>query len=152
MLDAEELAALGRHRLAEIGAHTLTHATLASLSVDAQRREIEGAKALIERVIGRRVASFAYPFGKKGDFTHETTALVREAGYLRACTATAGTVGSDGDPYLLPRLGVPDGDGNALERMMNGLLRPPSKARDLPVRWRHHPQPGGLAGRPEEAA
>jgi hypothetical protein len=44
------------------------------------------------------VASFAYPFGKAGDFTRETTALVREAGYARACTATAGTVGTDGDP------------------------------------------------------
>lgn len=122
LLDSVELARLGRHPLAEIGAHTLTHAALASLPLAAQETEIVGGKAVIERITGSRVASFAYPFGQRGDFTPETTALVRSAGYARACTATPGSVGDACDPFTLPRLGIPDGDGASLERMMNGML------------------------------
>jgi peptidoglycan/xylan/chitin deacetylase (PgdA/CDA1 family) len=94
LLDATELATLGRHPLAEIGAHTLTHAVLASLPAAGQHAEIVGGKHTVERITGRRVTSFAYPFGKSTDFTTETTALVRNAGFTRACTAIAGTVGT----------------------------------------------------------
>lgn len=122
VLDAGELARLARHPLAEIGAHSLTHAALAGLSLPAQRTEIVRGKAVLEQVTGRSVSSFAYPFGHSGDFTAETVALVRSAGYERACTAMAGVVEPDGDAFLLPRLGIPDGDGAAFERMVNGLL------------------------------
>lgn len=122
LLDAVELARLGRHPLAEVGAHTLTHAALAVLPFAAQRTEIVGGKAVVERITGCRVTSFAYPFGQRSDFTPETTALVRNAGYARACTAMPGTVENDCDPFMLPRLGIPDGGGASLERMMNGLL------------------------------
>lgn len=122
LLAADELARLGRHPLAEVGAHTLTHAALAVLPVDAQQTEIVGGKAVIERITGRRVSSFAYPFGQPGDFTPETIALVRTAGYTRACTASPGIVDRDCDPFMLPRLGIPDDGAAALERMVNGLV------------------------------
>jgi peptidoglycan/xylan/chitin deacetylase (PgdA/CDA1 family) len=113
---------LASHPLAEIGAHTLTHVALESIPVGEQRAEIAGAKSVLERITGRPVTSFAYPFGKPDDLTADTPALVRHAGYARACTATPGTVERDSDPFLLARLGVPDGGGISLERMMNGLL------------------------------
>ena len=90
--------------------------------MDAQHTEIVGGKAVIERITGRRVSSFAYPFGQPGDFTPETIALVRTAGYTRACTASPGIVDRDCDPFTLPRLGIPDDGAAALERMMNGLV------------------------------
>ncbi|HZG67169.1 MAG TPA: hypothetical protein VEZ12_10525, partial [Herpetosiphonaceae bacterium] len=47
--------------------------------------------------------SFAFPFG---DFTLDTIALVREAGFTVACTTRAGSVGAGGDTLQLPRFEV----------------------------------------------
>ena len=122
LLDTRELARLGRHRLADVGAHTLTHAARPPLALPAQETEIVGGKGVIERITWRHVVSFAYPFGQRGDFTPETTALVRNAGYSLACTAIPGTVERDCDPFMLPRIGIPDEDGASVERMMKGVL------------------------------
>ena len=99
----------------------MTHASLSGLPAARQEEEIVEAKSALERLNGASVVSFAYPFGKQTDFTPETTALVRRAGYARACTAMAGVIGSTCDPFVLPRLGIPDCDGGALARMLDGL-------------------------------
>ena len=132
LLDTDGLAALASHPLAEIGAHTVTHASLSGLPAARQEEEIVEAKSALERLNGASVVSFAYPFGKQTDFTPETTALVRRAGYARACTAMAGVVGPTCDPFVLPRLGIPDCDGGALARMLDGLL---SRARASARFW-----------------
>src|ERR1700691_3986057 len=54
-------------RLAEagmsVGAHTLTHPVLSLCSDEAARCEIQGSKTELERVLGKPVWAFAYPFG-----------------------------------------------------------------------------------------
>jgi peptidoglycan/xylan/chitin deacetylase (PgdA/CDA1 family) len=95
----------------EIGSHSVTHPRLSALSSAAQREEIESSTREVERVTARRVASFAYPFGKPRDYSSETTRIVGDAGLLRACTNVRGLAVADTDPYELPRLFVYDCDG-----------------------------------------
>ena len=111
-LASDELACLARDVRIEIGAHTVSHPRLGALPGAAQRTEIEAGKVALESIIGRRVESFAYPFGRAGDYTVETTHLVREAGFARACINQAGVVDRSTDRFALPRLYVRDWNGD----------------------------------------
>lgn len=105
-MSASEVVELGNDSHAEIGGHTLTHPSLAGCSPDEQRREIAGGREALERVLGRAVTRFAYPFGARQDWNAATQALVREAGYCLAVTTRAGVVGGGTDPYAVPRFAV----------------------------------------------
>jgi peptidoglycan/xylan/chitin deacetylase (PgdA/CDA1 family) len=94
----------------EIGAHTVSHPRLGTLTAAAARAEIAGSKAILERVLGTAVDSFAYPFGSRADFTVETESIVREAGYRRACSTIERLTGPDVDPFTLGRITVYDWD------------------------------------------
>lgn len=67
-----------------VGGHTMTHPRLSDLSRSEQRHEIQGCKRVIERSLDVEVRAFAYPFGSALDYTPESAALVREAGYRYA--------------------------------------------------------------------
>ncbi|HXJ42352.1 MAG TPA: polysaccharide deacetylase family protein [Bryobacteraceae bacterium] len=105
-LSGDELAALSRHALVEIGGHTVTHSRLSALRVEEQRREIVGCRRELGEVTGRPVESFSFPFGGSGDYSAATCQMVREAGYLRACTTAGRRMGRGSDPYQLPRVHV----------------------------------------------
>lgn len=121
-LTPAEVQRLTAGGLVEIGAHTVTHPSLAKLSVTAQQQQIERSKADLEKLSGQPVASFSYPHGQRGDFTEETAALVERAGFAGACAAYAGVVTRETNRFQLPRNGVPDCDGDAFARRMAELF------------------------------
>lgn len=47
----------------EVGSHSLTHANLTSVSPEQRAIELEQSKAILEKITGVPVTSFAYPFG-----------------------------------------------------------------------------------------
>lgn len=98
-----------------IGAHSVSHATLSACNPSAQRLEIRRSKDDLERLLGRRVPMFAYPFG---DFGPETPGMVRETGYDGACIADPGAVWTDTDPFQLPRVAVLDWDAAEFGRQI----------------------------------
>jgi len=114
-----ELCRLSASDLIEIGSHTLSHPDLAALSVADQRHEIHHSKARLEEILGRQVASFAYPFGSG---TSDTVALVREAGYQYACSSRPDVVWNDADPLRLTRVVVRDSDGDEFARRLRYWL------------------------------
>lgn len=66
----------------EIGAHTVNHPILSSISLDEARTEIVESKRLLEEIVGVKVKYFAYPNGRYGqDFDSLHIKLVEEAGY-----------------------------------------------------------------------
>jgi peptidoglycan/xylan/chitin deacetylase (PgdA/CDA1 family) len=84
----------------EIGAHTLTHRRLPGLSAAELREEVAGGKRWLEDLLGRPVASFAYPGG-----FHDAAsrAAVAEAGFAVARTVAHLAVDCAGaDPLRLP--------------------------------------------------
>jgi peptidoglycan/xylan/chitin deacetylase (PgdA/CDA1 family) len=87
----------------EVGAHSLSHPLLPVLTADEQHKEIVGSRGELERLTGRRVRAFAYPYGARGAFTDETVETVEHAGYELACTGFEGVVTPRHHPYRLPR-------------------------------------------------
>jgi peptidoglycan/xylan/chitin deacetylase (PgdA/CDA1 family) len=120
-LTPDELVCLARGVRIAIGAHTASHARLAALTGAEQRAYIETGLKAVESIIGRRIESFAYPFGRAGDYTAETMAIVREAGFTRACSNQAGRVDRSTDRYALPRLYVRDWNGDEFAAALHDL-------------------------------
>ena len=118
-LKSEELVELTSDGLIKVGAHTVTHAQLSALDLEAQRSEIRQSKLRLEEIVGNRIAGFAYPYGGKGDYSSETISLVRDTGFSHACTTSADFVRRGTDPFQLPRVQVTDVDGESFSRLIS---------------------------------
>lgn len=88
----------------EIGAHTMTHPILRTLSDDVARAEIQLSREALERITGRPVRAFAFPNGRPGDdYTARDCDLVRDLGFEFALSTRPGAASSRSDVYQLPR-------------------------------------------------
>jgi len=103
VLSCEELRRLAASPLVTLGAHTVSHSSLSTLPLPRQREEIMASKKLLEELLAQRVRVFSYPFGTRGDYTAETVALCREAGFSRVAANFPGQWRADSDPFQLPR-------------------------------------------------
>jgi Polysaccharide deacetylase len=105
-LTEDELRALDGSTV-ELGAHTVSHPSLAKHSPDVQKQEIRESKRWLEDFLGTSVRAFAYPYG---DHSCATAALVAQAGFELACTTQATAVLGRNNPYTLPRIAISDWD------------------------------------------
>ncbi len=107
-MSIEQLRQLASLPSQEVGAHTRTHAHLATQSADRQRDEITGSVRDLERLLHQPVTSFAFPFGGPGTVGPLAPRLVADSGCQVACTTLPGRVGRRTDRYHVPRLTVLD--------------------------------------------
>lgn len=124
-LRAGEIRTLAAHDQITIGAHTVTHPSLAALPFDRQREEIAGSRARLRELLGTSVDSFAFPFGAECNYTAETVGLVRDAGFRAACTTAARVVRSDADLFRLPRFQVENWTADEFAQRLASWLAAP---------------------------
>ena len=122
MMRSNELREIAQSRLIEIGAHTVTHPLLTVETVEQQGIEIRQSRQSLERIVGKPVTCFSYPFGTRRDYTPATTNAVKAAGFELACSNFQGVVRSDADRFQLPRLIVRDWDGVEFEQRLSKWL------------------------------
>lgn len=96
-----EVKTLDASGIAEIGAHTMDHFNLTSLSEADQREQIVESKLELERGLGHSVTTFAYPYGS---YNAVSIAIVQAAGFSTAVTTRAGMNPTLGTIYTLPRM------------------------------------------------
>jgi peptidoglycan/xylan/chitin deacetylase (PgdA/CDA1 family) len=90
----------------EIGAHTVRHPILKTISDDEAHAEIVQSKRTLEEVTGSPVTLFAYPNGQPGrDYSAQHVRLVREAGFAAAVSTIPGVAHRGSDLFQLPRFG-----------------------------------------------
>ncbi len=85
----------------EVGSHTLSHPILTRMDADERRREIEGARKLLQEWTRRDVIGFCYP---NGDFDAEVARAVDAAGHGYACTTLSGRNDEDTNRFQLRRI------------------------------------------------
>jgi peptidoglycan/xylan/chitin deacetylase (PgdA/CDA1 family) len=90
----------------EIGAHTLSHPVLSACSEDLARQEIAESKRELERILGKPVWAFAYPFGNPGTMGDREVRLAREAGFTCAFVNTGGGTVDRSQRFKLSRTHV----------------------------------------------
>jgi peptidoglycan/xylan/chitin deacetylase (PgdA/CDA1 family) len=117
-LSFEELHALKQGELIEIGSHTVTHPFLSVLPESVQQNEVWRSKSLLEESIGQPVRSFAYPYG---NYTKETVAIVREAGFDCACSTIVDSVWRGSDLFQLPRMTVENWNGEEFAKRLSRI-------------------------------
>lgn len=83
----------------EIGAHTLTHPDLRTVSMEKMKEEIAGSKTWLEEVLEKKIAMFCYP---KGFYSEEAITVVKAAGFVGARTTELGSMGNADDPFKMP--------------------------------------------------
>ncbi len=84
-----------------LGSHTLTHPVLTMVDSIQARREITESRFELEKLLGRPVTTFSFPFGA---FSDELIESAREAGYERVFTTLADRSLSDFDRFALGRV------------------------------------------------
>jgi hypothetical protein len=61
------------------------------------------SKQELENIIGKKITTFSYPFGRKKDYNRTSVRLCREAGFIKVAANFPGQVHRWTDPYQLPR-------------------------------------------------
>ena len=88
------------------GAHTVNHEILSHLTPEEAGDEISESRRIIEEETGTAVHFFAYPNGRREDFTDDTKRLVAQAGFRAAVTTIGGLNQPGDDIYELKRVGI----------------------------------------------
>ncbi len=102
----------------EIGSHTVSHASLTSLSDAGALDELARSRKQLERKLDHRVPWLAYPYG---DYDARVERLAKKAGYKLAVTTDWGTLQSAKRPFALKRLRILDTTGvSGLAAMLGG--------------------------------
>ncbi len=106
----------------EIGGHSRWHTNLGFQAPDRQGDEVLGCRRGLTAWMGVPPEGFSYPYGNPStDFTGETQEIVRRSGYSYAVANAPGPVTANSDPYALPRLAVPDLDGDRFAAWLGSL-------------------------------
>ena len=119
VLTGDEIRALAARPGHAVGAHTTNHLALPMHTAETRRREIVDDKAALERLLGRPVHLFAYPYG---ELDAATVAAVRDAGFRAAVTVNAGLVSAGGNRLLLPRVEITPGDHDRFDLRMREIF------------------------------
>lgn len=121
MLNEEEVRSLDGG-LVTIGAHTVSHPSLARLPKKSQREELRRSREALEGLLGRRVTELAYPYGLAGlDWTRATRDAAEAAGFSVAVAVRHRAVTRHSHPLSLPRTAAHDWDGDRLTAWVRRL-------------------------------
>lgn len=102
-MTVDELRLLAGSGRVTVGAHTVSHSRLSCLSPQAQREEITASKRQLGQWLGREITTFSYPFGRRPDYSTQSIAICREAGFTKAAANFPGQAHRWTDPYQIPR-------------------------------------------------
>ena len=100
-----------------IGAHTVSHPSLANLNRRDQEIEINSSIKRLEQIIQKKITLFSYPFGvPKTDFNEDTIEICRKCGIVKAASTEFALWNASSDPYRIPRKIVRDWGVREFER------------------------------------
>jgi peptidoglycan/xylan/chitin deacetylase (PgdA/CDA1 family) len=120
-LSWEELINYKSHELMTIGAHTMNHLSLANLSEEEMKSEIESGKLEMEEKLEIKIDHFAYPYGSFEDAGKREFDFVRQLNFKTATMNHPGNVfsGSYKSRTYLPR--YPLGNNTNQKKLSNYL-------------------------------
>ena len=123
-LNRQQLNTIIESGLVEVGAHTLDHSYLKTLSKKAALEEILASKQGLERELGVEVQTFAYPFGA---YSADTVELVKQASFSAAVSVDPGIYQTKNDLFTLKRIRAGAFVGGTIEKVINGTYRPATR-------------------------
>lgn len=110
-LTRKQLKEIAQSNLVEIGVHTVDHVNLRGMDPQKAKGQIEKSKSDLEKELGLKVVSFAYPYGA---FDLKTVELVKNANFETAASTVPGVDVNMDNLYFLYRLRPGGKTGQAL--------------------------------------
>lgn len=121
-LSISELQELSDSKLITIGAHGDSHVKLSGLTPLEVEQELDFSKKYLEDCTGKLITHFAYPHGAKDSFSEVHIDLLKDAGFLTACTTSPDPIDSRTSSYMLPRtLVLPHVGADRIAILSSGL-------------------------------
>lgn len=107
-LDEAGLRRLLESPLASLGAHTISHRSVARLNEAEAKREIEESARRVAAITGRRPLTFAYPYGDAPAVSARDHRIVADLGFMLSVTTRPGTLieRAQLNPHALPRISL----------------------------------------------
>ncbi len=108
IMDWDLLKEISANPLCTLGAHTMGHYALARLETERARSEMLESKAHLEKLIGKPVGHFAYPYGYASAVGEREFGLAKELGFKTAVTTKHGIVyAADSERmHNIPRISI----------------------------------------------
>ncbi|NQU94897.1 MAG: polysaccharide deacetylase family protein [Candidatus Omnitrophica bacterium] len=110
-LDWGDLIKLGQAGFS-IGSHALTHKRLTEIDREALIGEIAGSRETIEKNIHDKIYAFSFPHGK---YTNETKNILKQEGFLCACSSVNGINDKNADIFTLKRTEITGFDDSPIK-------------------------------------
>lgn len=108
-LSPDDCRKMAEARMISIGAHTVSHPSLANLDIKEQEREINTSVEELSRILNQEITLFSYPFGGPGfDFNDDTIEICRKCGIQKAASTGIALWDPATSPYNIPRRIVRD--------------------------------------------
>ncbi len=121
----DQLEVLAAHRLATIGAHTVSHRALSTLDADEAVDELARSRVTLEERLGVEVRHACYPFGDRDSAAAREFAMARDLGFATATTTRKGVIVADHRDHLhaLPRISLNGDfqDTRYVEALLSGV-------------------------------
>ena len=102
-ISTEELKDMDTNPLCTIGAHTISHPKLDTLTREQQYQEIASSRQTLETLLGHEIKHFSFPHGAH---TEETLGICCELGFLTIVQSWGGPLRHSEHPWPLPRINV----------------------------------------------
>jgi len=119
-LDWDQIREMRNSGLVSFGAHTVSHPILSRCNQATQQKELFESKSRIEAELGEPCFLFAYPNGKKSDYSTDTIEILKHNRYASAVTVELGyNTLANLDPFQLKRWG-PDVSEESLAFLVSG--------------------------------
>lgn len=103
----EELRAMDADPLCTIGAHTVSHPKLDTLTREQQNKEIADSKQVLENLLGHEVQHFSFPHGAHNE---DSLTICRELGFQTVVQSWGNPLRYGENPYPLPRINITSHD------------------------------------------
>ncbi|MDY6945279.1 MAG: polysaccharide deacetylase family protein [Pseudomonadota bacterium] len=115
-----EAAELAHSDVVQIGSHAQSHTPLPRLAPGELQKELNESRDELTRRLQTPIESFAYP---NGDYSAESVASVRQAGYALAFTTDSGYAQPGIDPLRIPRVNIHEGGTATSAEFLCRILR-----------------------------
>lgn len=103
LMNSSQIEEMSKSGLVEFGGHTLTHPSLLEISNEEIRKEVISNKNDLEKIIGKKLMSFAYPYGH---LSERIKNIIIECGYKFAVSTDTGTGKIDDDYHNIRRTAI----------------------------------------------
>ncbi len=106
----KEINEMNMNGLISFGAHGHTHRILSQISRYEVEEEIKTSKNMIEENLGKSINIFAYPNGQPSDFNQEIINVLKNNGFIAACSTVWGSTHSYENAFAIRRIMVERSD------------------------------------------